>query len=257
MHEPRPEEIDDQGQPPPPEPVFNLPRIVRSLALLLIGIYAADWFLMPMSSRIEVLLAYGFLPARYLPDAVELYQLPGGEGAKVWSFLTYAFLHGSWAHLFVNVMWMVVFGSAVARRFGAARFLLLSAVCAVAGAALHLAFHFGELVPMIGASAAISGQMAAATRFVFDMGGPLGAMRRTDDLAYQRPASNMLTTLSNPRVAMFMLVWFGLNLLFGVVSVPIVGEGGSIAWEAHIGGFVAGFALFSLFDPVPRRRNGG
>lgn len=256
MHEPRPADTDDQSLPPPPEPIFNLPKVVSGLALLLIGIHVVDAFLLSRSLRIEVLLAYGFLPARYLPDAVTLYQLPGGEGAKVWSFLTYAFLHGGWAHLFINVLWMAVFGSAVARRFGTTRFLLLSAVCAIAGAGLHLGLHFGETVPMIGASAAISGQMAAATRFVFDMGGPLGAMRRTDDLAYRRPASSLSATLSNPRVAMFMLVWFGINLLFGLVSLPIAGEGGSIAWEAHIGGFVAGFALFSLFDPVPRRRRG-
>jgi membrane associated rhomboid family serine protease len=53
---------------------------------------------------------------------------------------------------------------------------------------------------------------------------------------------------------MFLLVWFGINFLFGIISLPIAGEGGSVAWEAHIGGFVAGFLLFSLFDPVPRRR---
>lgn len=253
MHEPRPLDIHDQG-PPPSEPVFNLPKVVTWLSLMLIGVHLADTYLLSRDLRYEALLVFSFLPARYLPDAVALYQLPGGEAAKVWTFLTYAFLHGGWGHLFVNVMWMAVFGSAVARRFGAARFLLLSAVCAVAGAALHLSLHFGETVPMIGASAAISGQMAAATRFVFDMGGPLGAMRRTDVFAYRIPASSMAATLSNPRALMFLLVWFGVNFVFGIIPLPGAGEGSSVAWEAHIGGFVAGFLLFSLFDPVPRRR---
>lgn len=253
MHEPRPLDIHDQG-PPPPEPVFNLPKVVTWLSLVLIGVHLADTYLLSRDLRYEVLLTFSFLPARYLPDAVALYQLPGGEAAKAWTFLTYAFLHGGWGHLFVNVMWMAVFGSAVARRFGTARFLLLSAVCAVAGAALHLSLHFGEAVPMIGASAAISGQMAAATRFVFDMGGPLGAMRRTDEFAYRIPASSMAATLSNPRALMFLLVWFGVNFVFGIIPLPGAGEGSSVAWEAHIGGFVAGFLLFSLFDPVPRRR---
>ena len=49
----------------------------------------------------------------------------------------------------------------------------------------------------------------------------------------------------------FVGVWFGLNLLFGLGSVSfMVGENQSVAWEAHVGGFLAGLLLFSLFDPV-------
>jgi membrane associated rhomboid family serine protease len=48
-------------------------------------------------------------------------------------------------------------------------------------------------------------------------------------------------------------VWFGVNLIFGIGSITIgTGEGASVAWQAHIGGFFAGLILFSLFDPVPR-----
>lgn len=240
--------------PPPSEPIFNLPRVVSILSLLLIGIHAGEAWLLSYSGRVDLLLTFGFLPARYLPDAIAVFDLPGGEGARIWTFLTYAFLHGGWGHLFINIMWMAVFGSALARRFGTFRFLLLSAVCAIAGAGLHLALHFGEPVPMIGASAAISGHMGAAIRFVFQLGGPLGAMRRTDAHAYRVPASGMIESLANPKVAMFLVIWFGINLLFGIISLPIAGEGGSIAWEAHVGGFIAGFALFSMLDPVPARR---
>lgn len=249
-----PERMQTPPPKPPSEPIFNLPRVVSTLAVLLIAIHLVDSYMLSRDGRFELVVTFGFLPLRYLPDAVAQYQLPGGEGARVWTFLTYAFLHGGWGHLFINVMWMAVFGSAVARRFGTLRFLLLSAVCAAAGAGLHLAMHFGEAVPMIGASAAISGQMAAATRFVFQSGGPLGAMRRTDPFAYRVPARGALESLSNPKVAMFLLVWFGINLLFGIISLPIAGEGASIAWEAHIGGFLAGFLLFPLFDPVRPRR---
>src|SRR5262245_65853199 len=90
--------------------------------------------------------------------------LPSG-GADVWTFVTYAFIHADWTHLLVNSIWLLPFGSAVARRFGAVRFLAFFAVAAAAGAALHLATHAGEQFPMIGASAAISGTMAAAMRF--------------------------------------------------------------------------------------------
>ena len=52
----------------------------------------------------------------------------------------------------------------------------------------------------------------------------------------------------------FLGVWFGVNIIFGVGSIAIGADGGSVAWQAHIGGFLAGLMLFSLFDPVPRAR---
>jgi membrane associated rhomboid family serine protease len=67
------------------------------------------------------------------------------------------------------------------------------------------------------------------------------------------PALSLLRALRNPRVLGFLAVWFGVNIIFGIGSIAIGGtEGVSIAWQAHIGGFLAGLMLFSLFDPVPR-----
>jgi membrane associated rhomboid family serine protease len=51
-------------------------------------------------------------------------------------------------------------------------------------------------------------------------------------------------------VLAFLAVWFGLNLLFGLGAVSITGEDQPVAWQAHVGGFVAGLVLFSFFDPV-------
>ena len=49
----------------------------------------------------------------------------------------------------------------------------------------------------------------------------------------------------------FLAVWFAINLLFGLGSLSIAGYEQNIAWQAHIGGFLAGLLLFSLFDPIP------
>ncbi len=57
--------------------------------------------------------------------------------------------------------------------------------------------------------------------------------------------------LRDRRVLIFLVVWFGINLLFGLGSMPLAGEGQMVAWQAHIGGFVAGLLLFSWFDPKP------
>jgi membrane associated rhomboid family serine protease len=53
-------------------------------------------------------------------------------------------------------------------------------------------------------------------------------------------------------VVTFLLAWFGLNLLFGIGSVSQGIADGAVAWDAHIGGFLAGLLLFPLFDPVRR-----
>jgi len=67
------------------------------------------------------------------------------------------------------------------------------------------------------------------------------------------PALPLSGVLRDPRVLAFVVVWFGVNFIFGAGSLPIVGEDAPVAWEAHIGGFLAGLLLFSLFDPAPRR----
>lgn len=124
------------------------------------------------------------------------------------------------------------------------------AVTAAAGAAVHLVTHFGELLPMVGASAAISGAMAAATRFAFQRGGPLELWRDPAE-ACRVPAAPLATSLRDPRVLAFVLVWFGVNILFGVFSVGMPGIEQAIAWQAHIGGFLVGLFAFAAFDPVP------
>jgi len=176
---------------------------------------------------------------------------PGGLGADIWTFVTYSFLHANWMHFGVNAIWFLPFGSAVARRFGTLRFLGFFAVTAAAGAALHLATHSGEQYPMIGASAAISGTMAAAMRFAFQRGGPLGILRSGDDDAYRVPALPLSGVLRDSRVLLFLVVWFGVNIVFGVGTFPSLTGGESVAWQAHIGGFFAGLLLFAWFDRAP------
>jgi len=92
--------------------------------------------------------------------------------------------------------------------------------------------------------------MAAATRFAFQPGGPLDSWRHHDPESYLIPAAPLPVVLRNPRVFAFVGVWFGLNLLFGIGAAAIPGSDEAVAWQAHIGGFLAGLLLFPLFDPV-------
>src|SRR5690606_38921074 len=204
--------------------------------------------------ELQLLLWLAFMPARYDSTLIPL-PLPGGAAADAWTFVTYAFLHGDAVHLVVNLVWFLAFGSAVAWRFGALRFTVFFAVTAAAGAAAHLVTHFGEFVPLVGASAAISGAMAAALRFAFEAGGPLGYFRDGGRSAVFVPAAPLLQALRNPQVLVFLGICVYRYLGFGVVGVAAdLGGSGTIAWQANIGGFLAGLFLFPLFDPVPARQ---
>jgi membrane associated rhomboid family serine protease len=231
------------------EPIFNVPTVVVALLALLALIHGVREYLLSEAQDVQVLLTFAFIPARY-DGSVLLQGWPGGVAANVWTFVTYAFLHANWMHFGVNAIWFLPFGSAVARRFGTLRFLSFLAVAAACGAAVHLATHTGEQYPMIGASAAISGTMAAAMRFAFQRGGPLSMLRSGDAESYHVPALPLVGVFRDARVLLFLAVWFGMNIIFGVGSFPTLTGGESVAWQAHVGGFLAGLLLFSWFDPA-------
>jgi membrane associated rhomboid family serine protease len=241
----------------PSEPIFNVPTVVSALLAVLLAIHAIrEWAITPEFDN-ELLWLFAFVPSRYDSAVLGTGAFPGGLAADVWTFITYAFLHGSWTHLGLNAVWLLAFGTPVARRFGPTRFILFFAVTAAGGALAHLAVYSGERVPMIGASAAISGFMAAAIRFAFQRGGPLRFIGRDRDDAYRVPALPLRAVLRDGRVLIFLAVWFGLNLLFGLGSIGLDGGDQAIAWQAHIGGFLAGLLAFPLFDPIKAGPYGG
>ena len=236
----------------PREPIFNVPAVVVGLIAALVFIHVVRAWVLTPDEDFDLLLHFAFIPARYdAATAVETW-LPTSLDVQAWTFLSYALIHADITHLVVNLIWLLPFGTAVARRFGATRFLLLFVVTAVAGGAAHLITHPHAVSPMIGASAAISGFMAAAIRFVFQHGGPLENWRHANPQSYMVPAAPLLVALRDPRILAFLVVWFGLNALFGIGGVALMGgEQQEVAWQAHVGGFLAGLILFPIFDAVP------
>jgi membrane associated rhomboid family serine protease len=232
------------------ERMLNVPAAMVVLLAVLALVQLLLMFALTAEQTTEFLLLFAFIPARYDFSVLSDVAWPGGWAADIWTFVTYALIHANFTHLIFNAVWLLAFGSPVARRFGPLRFTAFMAVTAAAGAAAHLATHFGELLPMVGASAAISGAMAAAARFAFQRGGPLEMWRDRAD-ACRVPAAPLSVSLRDPRVIAFLLVWFGVNILFGVFSMGIPGVEQAIAWQAHIGGFLAGLLAFAAFDPVP------
>lgn len=223
------------------ELAFNIPASVVGALATIAAVHLVR-NLLPQEWDLSALLTLAFIPARYSTDIADF---PGGDIAGVTSFVTYMLVHGDVTHLAVNSVWMLAFGSAVAKRVGNGRFLLFSLACGLAGILTHLALHFDDITPVVGASAAISGQMAGAFRFLFGAGRPISFS--PDNIA-SIPLASITQTLKNPGILIFIAIWALLNLLFGL-GILTIGDGvGAIAWEAHLGGFLFGFLGFGLFD---------
>ncbi|MEM8878483.1 MAG: rhomboid family intramembrane serine protease [Pseudomonadota bacterium] len=220
------------------------------LAAVLIAVEVARMLVPPAIERWMV-FAFGFVPVRFEELSQWGALLPLHPVGSVTTFLSYALLHAGFGHLAVNTVAMLAFGSPVARRFGVMRFLLFSLAAAFAGALLHLLTNFGSVVPMIGASAVVSGHMAAAIRFALSPGGPLTAAgRRNPNAAIYAPVLPLKQAFRDSGIVAFVGVWMIANVMFGLSPVSVAGAEVSIAWQAHIGGFLVGLLLFRFFDPV-------
>src|SRR5436853_3350515 len=153
--------------PPHRERAFNVPAVVLGLLAAFALVHAVLTLALTSEQTTQALLLFAFIPARFDPDVLPDIEWPGGWAADAWTFVTYAFIHSNISHLVFNAVWLLVFGTPVARRFGVVRFMIFMAATAAVGAAVHLVTHFGELLPMIGASAAVSGAMGGTMRFAF------------------------------------------------------------------------------------------
>lgn len=230
-----------------PPPAFNVPGIVLGLIAVYFAVHAVRVFALDPLTDSFVLVDFAFIPGCYRAVAEFCaYQRPG---AGIWSPLTYSFLHGDWMHLGVNSVWLLAFGTPVARRLGAVRFLQFSGCGAVVGAAVFYVLNPDIVAPVIGASGVVSALMGGACRFAF---GGAGATMPPSMQAYL-PVVSIREALANRTVLIFVAVFFGTNLLIGSAAGGFLG-GGTVAWEAHLGGFAFGFLLFGFFDPRSRTR---
>jgi membrane associated rhomboid family serine protease len=222
--------------------IFNAPSSVLAFLAGLALVHGLRSLLSEEQDAV-LILSLAFIPARYGPIGSEL---PGAPLASVTSFVTHIFLHGDITHLMVNSAWLLVFGSVIARRVGTLRFLLFSLVCGAAGAVGFLCFNPGLGVPVIGASGAISGLMGGVMRFLFSAL-DYGDGRLLRERPWVIPRMSLRQMVRDRRAAAAIGAWILLNFLvslgLGGLAAP-----GAVAWEAHLGGFVAGLLSFGLFD---------
>lgn len=222
----------------PHSPAFNIHGAILLLSGLCIAVHAIRVYFLSTAADNKLLIEAAFFPVRYMPQYLAL-DLP-----TIFSPLTYAFLHGDWVHLGINLVWLVAFGSPLAYRIGWTRALLFWVVTSLAAAATHLAIYYGDAVPVIGASGAVSGFMGAAARF------GLRANRRHPRRGFDGPLLSWRDTFRRRGVMPFLLIWIALNVAIGMDLFGLA-QGRSIAWQAHLGGLAAGLLLVPLFVRRP------
>jgi membrane associated rhomboid family serine protease len=176
----------------------------------------------------------------YHPCEVEASCPPIGEGWLL-TAITSMFLHGSWAHLLGNMLFLWIFGNNVEDALGKVRFLLFYVLGGVAATALQTFVTLGYAsdvegaIPHVGASGAISAVLGAYLVL----------------LPHAKVLTLIFFVLREIPAVVFLLIWFGFQLWDGSASLSHPEEGGGVAFFAHIGGFVFGALTVKLLQ---RRR---
>ena len=166
-----------------------------------------------------------------------------GTAPKYFTIITSMFTHGGWFHLFGNMLFLWVFGNNIEDATGHGKFLIFYLLCGIAAAATQTLISPHSIVPMVGASGAISGVLGAYLL--------LYPQVRVHTLII---LPIYITTVALPAWVM-LGYWALLQLLSGLGSLTQVEQGG-VAFFAHVGGFAAGLLLVRVFasDEVLRRR---
>jgi membrane associated rhomboid family serine protease len=144
------------------------------------------------------------------------------------NFLSSMFMHGNFMHLFGNMLFLFIFGDNLENLIGHIRYAVFYLICGFAAAAGQVLITPDSIIPMLGASGAISGVLGG---YVL-----LFPSRQVKVIIFR-----FFTTV--PAVVAIG-IWIAYQLVLGYLSDP--GTGG-VAYAAHIGGFVAGLALIKLF----------
>ncbi len=215
--------------------MFNIPGIILAAIGICIAVFVYQAYILDGTQAVEFLWNYAFIPSRFS-------QFEDAASTQAWfTTISYSFMHGSVTHIALNMIWLAAFGSPLAARIGPLRLTLFWFATSVAAALTHFAIYPDSMAPLVGASGAVSGMMGAAARFGFRRSTSRHSAAFLGDILPIIVALRMRTVLT------FLGVWFATNIVTGLLSLGAEGSA-SIAWEAHIGGFIVGFFGVSLFD---------
>ena len=201
-------------------PSSRTPTLTYALLVLNVAIFLYEVSLGP---ALEPFVdRWGLVPRRFLAGSFP-------------PLLTCMFLHGGWAHLLGNMLYLHIFGDNVEDRLGHLRFVLLYLMAGITAGIAQIAIDPSSSVPIVGASGAIAGVTGAYFLFY--------PRARVVTLV---PVFIFVQIVEVPAF-FFLFFWFIFQLVLGVGSLG--SEAAGVAFWAHIGGFVAGMLLGTALAP--------
>jgi membrane associated rhomboid family serine protease len=236
----------DQGAAAPPQrqPIFNLPLPVLVLGAILLAIQAANDLILNSDAREALFTWFAFVPYRAVSPA----EFAGGYWPLLWTPFTHAFLHAGWEHVGLNTVWLAIFATPVAQRYGGTRMVVLFLVGAAAGALAFAATTLPQVQVLVGASGGVAALTGAAVRFIFQP--PVVAIdEKTGERHFLgRQLATLGQFVRNPTARFFSLTWIVLNGIVPILPALTGSDAFQVAWQAHIGGFLAGLLLVPLLE---------
>ncbi len=157
--------------------------------------------------------------------------------SQPWRLITAGFLHGGWGHLLGNMLYLWIFGDNVEDEVGHVKFILFYMLMLILASFAQILSDTSSMIPVIGASGGVAGILGAY--FVL------------------YPYSKVITFVPillfrfvHIPASVYLIFWFGLQFLSGITADPTAA---SVAWWAHIGGFIAGMIVIKFLRPPPRK----
>lgn len=198
------------------------PYLTWGLIALNVAIFLVE-IVLDVPVREAMIASLGVSPAAVVHYAPQ----PGPLPAEA-TLVTYMFLHGGWEHLFANMIYLWVFGDNIEDTLGKPRFLAFYLLSGIAAALAHVLLDTRSTIPLIGASGAVSGILAAYL------------------MVHPCAKVSVLVLRVVVRVRAYWVIggWVLLQLVLLASE-----KDDNVAYLAHIGGLVAGVGLFLILRP--------
>ncbi len=202
------------------EPFFkfgNIPLFTKYSVAIIVIIHVIMALVLPADLRLKSIYTFGFIPAIYTGSAQ-------WQWSAIIAPLSHAFIHGSWMHLGVNAFMGLALGTFFERLYGARSTAIFLILCTLAGALATLIIAPFSDAPIIGASGGISGLFGALILFTLAQS------------QYTNPLAAHMKKFTRRGPWPVLIFWGAFMVLPGLIF-------GGLAWQAHLGGYIAGVAL--------------
>ncbi|MBN2347392.1 MAG: rhomboid family intramembrane serine protease [Bacteroidales bacterium] len=198
---------------------------------------------LPQESAETFFRTYGMIPANFtLQESID--QALQGNWKYFLPFFSNMFLHGGWGHLIGNIWTLHIFGDNVENAMGKIRYLLFYLLCGILATSTHYFLNRHSIVPVIGASGAISGVMAAYL-FLYPRG----------KILFLIPIFYILPLFIPLPAFIYLIFWFIGQLYGATASLMLSHDVSEIAFWAHVGGFIGGIIIYGFFVSKKRLKH--